>query len=154
MRCWGGGSPPAQPPLLVAKIELYWCCSVLEPGRSVGALGMAVQGVPHADPTDTSLLLCTHGAMPVLRRLHCRSEDPTVQLLPEAAHLPALHRACAARQPRGGHRMVSATLPRCHRSPQSPGSVGQSHCGYSDTFTAQWVVFVTPASPSLHPQVV
>lgn len=62
----------------------------------MGALGMAVQRVPHAEPMQLSLLLCTHGAMPTLCHLHCRSEDPTLQLLPEAAHLPALHRARAA----------------------------------------------------------
>lgn len=37
--------------------------------------------------------------------------------------------------------MVSATPPRCHRNPQSPGRTGHSHCRYSNTFTAQWVAF-------------
>lgn len=89
------------------------------------------------------LLLCTccavglcHGAMPwgaalpTPCPLHCRSEDSPLQFLAEAAHLPALHRPRPARQPGGGHRLVSATPPVARAlklGAHSPGT-RSAHC--------------------------
>lgn len=94
------------------------------PGGSVGSCGVWGCAVG-----------CLGGAAwPRLCSACRRSEDPALQLLPEAAHLPPVHRPCPARQPGGGHRLVSAS-----DATGLPGACGgDSGCGaYSGCEDAQ-----------------
>ena len=88
------------------------------------------------------------GVLPGPRRapLCHRPEDPALQLLAEAAHLPPVHRPRPARQPGGGHRLVSAAgaagLPSPPCAVLSVDVVAAAHGGCED---ARRMVFLTPA---------
>lgn len=99
-------------------MAIYCCAVSVALGRARGAK----PGQRCWLPWDQNLWGCAgalHGALwgaweccPIPAPLHPRPEDPALQLLPEAAHVPPVHRPRPARQPRGGHRLVSARAPR------------------------------------------
>lgn len=105
-------------------MAIYCCAVSVALGRARGAK----PGQRCWLPWDQNLWGCAgalHGALwgaweccPIPAPLHPRPEDPALQLLPEAAHVPPVHRPRPARQPRGGHRLVSA---RAHAAAGSMG---------------------------------
>lgn len=121
------GAPPARCPQPSEGALPIPCSSVSAPSLHPLCCG--------AVPWCHAMGLC-HGAMPwgaampTLCPLCHRSEDSPLQFLAEAAHLPALHRPRPARQPGGGHRLVSATPPVARAlklGAHSPGT-RSAHC--------------------------